>query len=134
MQIQQTQKPLSWFFYLCAMEGLVALIALLLIPSEAGRISLARLTLISILLAVSIFWIYLGFRTPRGLKEVAHPAFILASALLSLVVGLVLFLLRYLDPDRFLSLYERLSPLIWYFLILLIQGSFLLLYLYKGFH
>jgi 4-amino-4-deoxy-L-arabinose transferase-like glycosyltransferase len=45
-----------------------------------------------------------------------------------------MFLLRYLDPDRFLSAYERLSPLLWYVLILLIQGSFLLLYLRTGFH
>jgi hypothetical protein len=42
--------------------------------------------------------------------------------------------LRYLDPDRFLLLYERLSPLLWYFLVLSIQITFLLLYLYKGFH
>jgi len=130
----QIQKPLSWFFYLCAIEGAVALTALLLIPSEGGNISLARLTLISILLASCILWMYLGFRPPHGMDKLARPAFIVICALLSLSLGLLLFLLRYLDPDRFLSAYERLSPLLWYVLILLIQGSFLLLYLRKGFH
>jgi len=130
----QIQKPLSWFFYLCAIEGAVALTALLLIPSEGGNLSLARLILISILLAFCILWMYLGFRPPHGINKLARPAFIVTSALLSIVLGLLLFLLRYLDPDRFLSAYERLSPLLWYFLILLIQGSFLLLSLRRGFH
>lgn len=130
----QIQKPLSWFFYLCAIEGAVALTALLLIPSEGGNISLARLTLISILLACCILWMYLGFRPPHGMDKLARPALIVTSALLSVGLGLFMFLLRYLDPDRFLSAYERLSPLLWYVLILLIQGSFLLLYLRTGFH
>ena len=130
----QIQKPLSWFFYLCAIEGAVALTALLLIPSEGGNISLARLTLISMLLAACILWMYLGFRPPHGIDKFARPAFIGTSALLSVGLGLFIFLLRYLDPDRFLSAYERLSPLLWYVLILLIQGSFLLLYLRTGLH
>ena len=130
----QIQKPLSWFFYLCAIEGAVALTALLLIPSEGGNISLARLALISVLLASCILWMYLGFRPPHGIDKFARPAFIVTSALLSVGLGLFIFLLRYLDPDRFLSAYERLSPLLWYVLILLIQGSFLLLYLSRGFH
>jgi hypothetical protein len=132
--LMQIQKPLSWFFYLCAMEGAVALTALLLIPSEGGNLSSARLALISILLASCILWIVLGLRPPHGIDKLARPAFIVVSALLAIVPGLVLFLLRYLDPDRFLSAYERLSPLLWYFLILLIQGSLLLLYLRTGFH
>ena len=130
----QTQKPLAWFFYLCATEGAVALTALLLIPSEGGSLSLARLILIGILVASCILWIYLGSRPPHGIAGLARPAFIFTSALLSIVLGLLLFLLRYLDPDRFLSAYERLNPLLWYFLILLIQGSFFLLYLRTGFH
>jgi dolichyl-phosphate-mannose-protein mannosyltransferase len=130
----QTQKPLAWFFYLCATEGAVALAALLLIPSEGGSISLARLILISILLAFCIFWLYLGSRPPQGIAKLARPALIVTSALLSIVLGVLFFLLRYFEPDRFLSAYERLSPLLWYFLILLIQGSFFLLYLHAGFH
>jgi hypothetical protein len=130
----QIQKPLAWFFYLCATEGAVALTALLLIPSEGGSISLARLILVSILVAFCILWIYLGSRPPHGMAKLARPALIVTSALLSIVLGVLLFLLRYLEPDRFLSAYERLSPLLWYFLILLIQASFFLLYLRTGFH
>src|SRR5687767_2126136 len=106
----QIQKPLAWFFYLCAIEGAVALTALLLIPSEGGNLSLARLTLISILFAFCILWIYLRFRPPHGIDKLARPTFIVISALLSVGLGLLLFLLRYLDPDRLLSAYERLSP------------------------
>ena len=130
----RVQKPLSWFFYLCAIEGAVALTALLLIPSEGGNLSIARLTLIGLLLAFCILWMYLGLRPPHGLDKLARPALIVTFALLSIVLGLLLFLLRYLDPDRFLSAYERLSPLLWYLLIVLLQGSLLLLYLYKGFY
>jgi hypothetical protein len=131
----QNQKNLSWFFYLCAIEGAVALTALLLIPSEGGNLSFARLTLIGILLALCLLWVSLGFRPRRELHlRLAHPRFILLAALLTLTSGLLLFLLRYLAPDRFLSAYERLSPLLWYFLILSIQITVLLLYLYRGFH
>lgn len=130
----QMQKPFSWFFYLCALEGAAALAALLLIPSEGGSLSLARLALISTLLASCLLWIYFGFRPPRGLGRLARPRSIIIFALLALTLGLLLFLLRYLDPDRFLSAYERLSPLLWYFLVLFVQGALLLLYLNKGFH
>ncbi|MGZ9225579.1 MAG: glycosyltransferase family 39 protein [Anaerolineales bacterium] len=128
------QKPLSWFFYLCAMEGAAALAALLLIPSEGGNLSLARLTLICILLAFWILWMYLGLRPPQGIDKLARPAFIVTLALLALVLGLLLFLLRYLDPDRLLPAYERLSPLLWYFFLLSVQSSLFLLYLRRGFH
>jgi hypothetical protein len=131
----QTQKNLSWFFYLCAVEGAVALTALLLIPSEGRNLSFARVTLIGLLLAFCFLWALLGFRPPRELHlRLARPRFILLATFLALTFGLLLFLLRYLDPDRFLSAYERLSPLLWYFLILSIQITLLLLYLYSGFH
>ncbi|HJR81401.1 MAG TPA: glycosyltransferase family 39 protein [Anaerolineales bacterium] len=128
------QKNLSWFFYLCAIEGAVAMAALLLIPSEGGNLSPTRLALIGILLASCIVWAYFGIRSPGEVQRLARPGFILLAALLSLTFGLLLFLLRYLDPERFVSVYERLSPLLWYFLILSVQAAFLLLYLYKGFH
>ncbi|HET9590101.1 MAG TPA: glycosyltransferase family 39 protein, partial [Anaerolineales bacterium] len=130
----QNQKPLSWFFYLCAIEGAAALAALLLIPSEGGRLSPARLALIGTLLTLIVLWLYLGIRPPAGLHRFARPASIISAALLGLTFGLLLFLLRYLDPDRLLPAYERLSPLLGYFLVLSIQISLLLLYLYKGFH
>jgi hypothetical protein len=127
-------KSHSWFFYLCALEGAAATAALFLIPSEGGRLSLARLSLISFLLVICIAWIVLGFRRPQAPGKFARPTFIVLSALLSLAFGWSLFLLRYLDPENLLSTYQRLGPLLWYFLILSIQFFFFLLYLYKGVH
>jgi 4-amino-4-deoxy-L-arabinose transferase-like glycosyltransferase len=123
----------SWFFYLCAIEGAVAITALLLIPSEGGRLSPARLVLIGLIAAICIAWIILGVRPPRSLEWFARPVAILASALLSLTFGLLLFLLRYFNPESLLSIYQRLSPLLWYLLALSVQLFFLFL-LYKGFH
>jgi 4-amino-4-deoxy-L-arabinose transferase-like glycosyltransferase len=129
------QRSHSWFYYLCAIEGATAIARLLSISSEGGRLSLARLSLIDLILFICIIWIALGFRGLHGLEfRFARPSFIFASALLSLTFGVLLFLLRYLNPQTFLSTYERLGPLLWYLLILSIQVLFFLLYLYKGFH
>ena len=127
-------KSHSWFFYLGALEGAAAIAALFLIPSEGGRLSLARLSLIGILLVMNIAWILLGSRRPQGLSNFARPAFILLSALFSLGFASLLFLLRYLDPETSLSTYQRLSPLLWYLFALSAQCFFYLLYLYKGLH
>ncbi|HUE97657.1 MAG TPA: glycosyltransferase family 39 protein [Anaerolineales bacterium] len=128
------QKQHSWFFYLCAIEGAAAIAALFLIPSEGGRLSPARLALIGFILILCIVWMVIGLRRPRFLDKPIHPAFIMLSAVLSLTFGLFLFLLRYLNPEGFLSTYQRLSPLLWYLLILSVQSFFFLLLLYKGFH
>jgi Dolichyl-phosphate-mannose-protein mannosyltransferase len=128
------QQHRSWFFYLCAMEGAAAIAALFLIPSEGGRLSFARLALISFILLICIAWIILGFRRQRFFDKLIRPAFIVVSAALSLTLGLSLFLLRYLNPEDALSTYERLSPLLWYLLILSAQFFFYLLFIYKGFH
>jgi hypothetical protein len=124
----------SWFFYLCALEGAAAIAALFLIPSEGGRLSLARLALIAFIFVACIAWIILGLRRPQGLENLARPTFILFSALFSVSIGLSLFLLRYLNPESSLSTYQRLSPLLWYLLILALQFIFYLLFLYKGIH
>jgi hypothetical protein len=127
------QKHRSWFFYLCALEGAAAIAALFLIPSEGGRLSLFRLALISFILILCMGWITVGFRRPRLLDHLIRPAFIVVFAVLSLTFGLLLFLLRYLNPESSLSAYERLSPLLWYLLILSIQFFFYILLLQKGF-
>ena len=93
----QNQKPLSWCFYRCAIEGAAALAALLLIPSEGGKLSPARLALIGILLASIVLWMYLGIRPPGGLQRFVRPASIISAALLGRTFGLLLFLLRYLN-------------------------------------
>jgi len=128
------QKSHSWFFYLCAIEGVTPLVTLLLIPSEGGSISLARLVLIAIIFILIAVWIYLALRPPRTLDNIARPIVSTTSALLSLTFGLLLFLLRYLNPQRFLPLFERASPLLWYLLILSIQITFFLLFLKNGLH
>jgi hypothetical protein len=127
-------KSRSWFFYLCALEGAAAIVALFLIPSEGDRLSLTRLTLIGFLAVICLAWMYLGRRPPRGLDMIAHPGFIAVSAILCLLFGLSLFFLHYLDPARLASTYQRLSPVLWYFLILSLQISLLLLLSYRGFH
>jgi hypothetical protein len=127
-------KSHSWLFFFCAIEGAVALTALLLIPSEGGIFSPARLALLTILLALIAFWTYLGIRPPHSLDKLARPAFIVISVLPALTFSLLLFLLRYLDPERLLPAYERLSPLLWYLFVLSVQAAFFLLVLYKGFH
>ena len=127
-------KSHSWFFYLCALEGAAAIAALFLIPSDEGRLSLARLALIGLIFVIGIFWLILGFRPPQELEKLARPASILLSAIFTPVFGLLLFLLRYLNPADSLSTYERLSPLLWYLLILSLQSFFFLLVMYKGFH
>lgn len=130
----------SWFFYLCALEGAAAIAALFLIPSEGGRLSLARLVLIGFIAALCVAWIYLG---KVGSKQVyrytseyaAHlPVYLFTCVLFSLLLGLSLFLLRYLNPEHSLSTYQRLSPLLWYLLTLSIQFSFYFLLSYRGFH
>lgn len=128
------QRSRSWFFYLCAIEGAAAIAALLAIPSEGGRLSPARLGLIGLIAAICIAWIFLGLRRPHGLDRFARPVFILASALLALTLGLLLFLLRYLNPQGLLSTYQRLSPLLWYLFILSVQFSLLFLLSYRGLH
>jgi hypothetical protein len=128
------KKPYSWFFYLCALEGMIAIYAILLIPIDGGRISISRIALIVLLLASVVLWIALGIRPPRSLQKLAQPAFILLSTLIALAFSLLLFLLRYLYPERLLALYIRLSPLLWYLILLSVQASFFLLLSYKGFH
>ncbi|MFT3895264.1 MAG: glycosyltransferase family 39 protein [Anaerolineales bacterium] len=128
------QRSHSWFFFICGAEGLIALIALLLIPSEGGSVSLARLALIGLLMLLSGAWVYLGFRPPYGLDKLARPGIIFLAALLSLTFSLTLFFLRYLNPERLLPIYERLSPLLWYLLIVMVQFVFLLLYIRYGLH
>jgi len=123
----------SRLFYLCALEGVVALVYLLWIPSEGGNVSLARFALICVPFFFCILFTYLGYRPPHNLDKLARTPVIYSTAILSLVVGLCIFLLRYLDPERFLPVYERLSPLLWYFLLLVTQATFFLLYLQKGF-
>lgn len=132
-----TKHP-SWFFYLCALEGAAAIAALFLIPSEGGRLSLARLALISFIAVLCAGWIYLGKVGRRqiykytGKYETRLSVYLYICVLLSLLLGASLFFLRYLNPETSLSTYQRLGPLLWYLLILSIQFFFYFLFSRRG--
>lgn len=128
------QRSYSWLLYVFAVEGAIALVWLLSIPSEGSRISPARFAMAGFLLFLCGMWAYLGFRNSRILDKLARPFYIWGTAVLSPLLGLTLFLLRYLAPGLLLPFYERLSPLLWYLLLLAAQLSVFLLYLYKGFY
>ena len=134
--INSFSKYWPWFFFTAAFESLAAAAALLLIPSESG-LSLARIGLLAILLLFFCMGIYLGIIARRDSSQfelTARARYIISSALLFLTSGLLLFLLRYLNPERLLPYYERLSPLLWYFFILGIQAFAFLLLLKNGFN
>lgn len=124
-----------WFFIAAAFQSLLAFAALLAIPSEG--LSLARLGLLGILFVLFFAGIYLGFLARRDsirFNRFARTPLVISSALLSLTSSLLLFLLRYLSPERFLPYYERLSPLLWLLLALSVEAVLLLLLLKNGFH
>jgi len=122
-----------WFYFFCSIEGAVALVALLLIPSESATLSPARLALTAIIFSLMLMSAWFAFRPPQ-LDRLAQTSLILLITLLSLTFSLTLFLLRYLNPESFLPLYTRLSPLLWYLLALSIQFALYLLHLQNGFH
>ncbi len=123
----------SKFFFFCSIEGAVALVALLLIPSESATLSPARLALAAIIFSLILMSAWFAFRPPQ-LDRLAQTPLILLVTFLSLTFSLILFLLRYLNPEAFLPLYTRLCPLLWYLLALSIQFTFYLLRLQNGFH
>lgn len=125
-----------WFFFAAAFQSLLAVLALLLVPSENG-LSLARIGLLAVLIAFLFGWIYLGFlarRNSHRFDSFARTPLILSATLLSLTFSLILFLLRYLNPERFLPYYERLRPLLWYGFAISLEAVFFLLLVKNGFH
>jgi hypothetical protein len=134
--INSFSKYWPWFFFTAAFESLLAILALLLLPSESG-LSLARIGLLAILTLIFFAGIYFGFiarHDSSRFDSLARTPLILSSALLSLTSSLLLFLLRYLNPERLLPYYERLSPLLWYLFIIGLQAATFLLLIKNGFH
>ncbi len=125
-----------WFFLTTAFESLLATLLLALVPSESG-LSPARLGLLAIPAFFFIAGIYLGFLARRDsarFDSLARTPFILSSTFLFLISSLTLFLLRYLNPERFLPYYERLSPLLWILFIIGLQSIIFLTLIKNGFH
>ncbi|MFZ5856963.1 MAG: glycosyltransferase family 39 protein [Chloroflexota bacterium] len=131
------------FFLLSVIEGLAALVALFLIPSEG--ISLARLALMGVILlpfAASLYFFIRSLNTDWRARVTAaltaRPgllrALAFASPLLFLTFGLVLFLLRYYNPEATASYYVRARPALTYLLLLAAQTSLWLNALRNGIH
>jgi hypothetical protein len=126
---------LPWFFFAAAFQSLIAIAALLRVPSEG--ISLARLALLGVMGV--LFFLGIGFglyarRHPARFERLFTTPIILSSALLSLTFSLLLFLLRYLNPEQLLPYYERISPLLWLLFFLTLEASFFFLLSKNGFH
>ena len=123
-----------WFFSLAALEAGAALLLLFLVPHEGSSFSLTRLAMFGVLIAFFVLWIYFFVRPPNRLDFLIRPSFAFVSALLAVTLGWSLFFLRYLDPERLLPYYQRLSPILFYLLILAFQFSIFILILRYGFH
>ncbi|MCK6566669.1 MAG: glycosyltransferase family 39 protein [Anaerolineales bacterium] len=126
---------LPWYFIAAAFQSLIAIAALLRVPSEG--LSMARLALLGAMAFLFFSGIGLGLYSRRNLirfEKFFSASAVLASALLSLTFGLILFLLRYLNPERFLPYYERLSPLLWLLFFLALEAAFYFLLSTNGFH
>lgn len=130
------------FFLLSTLEGLAALAALFVIPSE--KLSLARLALLAAILLplAAAGWLFLrsldaDWRA-RHLDATARPGFFRAigifASLLFLASGLLLFLLRYLNPEATASYFVRARPALTYLLLLAAQTVLWLTALRNGIH
>jgi len=121
------------FFFAAALESFVAIGVLLLIPSEAG-LSLARLGMLGILALFGGAGAYLGFHPPWSPERLARTSNMLIAVLVALASSAALFLLRYLDPDRLLPVYQRLAPLLLFFAVVGAQSVVVLLVVRNGFN
>lgn len=135
-----SQRFWPQFILLCLVEGLIALAALFAIPSEG--LSLARLVLVGFLVIIlaSLTWLFLRSRDTdwqtRWLDVNSRPlrfALTLAS-LLFLTSGLLLFLLRYLNPEATESYLIRARPILIYLILLSAQTILWLTWLKNGIH
>jgi hypothetical protein len=130
------------FILVCFAEGLIALAALFAIPG--GGLSLSRLALagILVLLLAGLGWIYFQARKPdwraRWLDPTTRPklfrALLISASLLFLTSGLLLFLLRYLNPEATALYFVRVAPLLFYLLLVSAQTALWLTYLTRGVH
>ena len=130
------------FFLLSILEGCAALVALVLIPGEG--LSFARLALIGAVLLplVASGWFLLRSLNAdwryRFLEPTTQPKvinfLIIFSSLLFVTLSLVLFLLRYLNPEATASYFVRARPVLTYLLLLAAQTCLWLTVLRNGLH
>lgn len=110
------------------------MLALTWVPRESLGISLARAAVLFVLGGFLFVCCYWALRPPKGQAVLARSGIIVSCAVVSLISGIALFLLRYLDPEGLAPYFVRLSPLLWYFLALGIQTSVVLILERFGFH
>lgn len=131
------------FFLLSIVEGIAALAALFLIPSES--LSLSRLALIGAIFLplLASAWAFIrslnaDWRARLARALIARPnllrALAFSSPLLFLTLGALLFLLRYLHPEATASYYLRARPALTYLLLLAAQASIAFAAFRHGFH
>jgi hypothetical protein len=105
----------SLFFYLCALEGAAVIAALLLIPSEGGTLSPARLALIAFALLFMVGWIYASRHLSADLaffeaSRFLYPRFFRKNTGLSSANPSPAFALRDYSRLGFLLLNEKSTP------------------------
>ncbi len=123
-----------WFFGLAALEAGAAFVVLALLPRQANAVSAARALMLAILAAFFIAGLGSAIRPPRCVALLPRSGVIVAMGLCSLLLAVGLFLLRYLNPPLLLPYYQRLLPLLGYFLLLCGEGTLFLLVLRFGLH
>ena len=130
---------MSQFILLCIFEGLAALAVILLGGFSPTRLAFAGLLVI---LLAGLGWLFVRSRAvnwrDRVREAIARPdifrALIFSCSLLSLTSGLLLFLLRYLNPELTEAWFVRAWPLLTYLLIVGAQTCLYLVFLKNGFH
>jgi hypothetical protein len=123
-----------WFFVLAALEAGAAFFLLFRVPHTGEGFSIIRMAMLAVLSAFLILSIYFAYRTPERFAQSLRPEYAIIVSLLALIFAIGLFLLRFIDPSRFLIYYERISPVLFYVLILLVQFTIFVLISYYGFH
>src|ERR1700690_1363103 len=119
---------------LAALEAGAAFLTLIGVPHTGSGFSLLRLAMLALLITFIITSFYFALRLPHRLNQPLQPGYALVSLILALIFGTLLFLLRYLNPERFLIVYQRISPLLFFLLIISIQFSLFVLAFHYGIH
>lgn len=128
------------FILICLLEALLALVTSL----RAGDSGLSFWLVMGafVLINSALMLLFIASRNAdwraRWLEPSARPNFFrtlqIAAPLLALTFGLLLFLLRYLNPEITSAYYARFWPVLAYLFLISSQTSLCLLWLQHGFH
>jgi Dolichyl-phosphate-mannose-protein mannosyltransferase len=147
MKIGQHKLLDYWplFFLLASLEAAVALLTLLRIPSEGAGYSITRWVLILALLGATVAFIsaaYFAWRSSfffsRWLDPLSQPKFHsvlnIAFPLLATATSIGAYTLRWWDPNRMFSTFERAWPLLGFIILFSLQSTVWLLAIRFGIH